>query len=381
MKYVIVRCEDHGPYGDSTPSLLAGSKTPHLQQLAQAGAVGRLPFRSDPGAIAHAQCHRSLFGLGPDDLDAAPGRCYAAGANLQIAEGETAWCCELITQRDGRIVDPSAGRITPKESEILIQALDEALGSDTRQWDSGRGRHHVLTTRDSALTAADSQAVEPPEMLVGQPWKRKLPKGRTGEALALLLDQALTVLDGHPVNRVRVDLGENPANMVWLWGPAAPGPTRTFAERTGLSGAVVSDGFFLQGFARACKLGWKEAPSALEEGPLRKSLKTVEQLLEKHDFVYVHLAIETADAVERLCAMERIDQLLLKPLTDLLPSRDTWRLMAAVDDWTSGSVPFVAIGTRLPQQPAAALEASAFAESPLQFKKGQGIFDWFTKRA
>ncbi|MDP3766843.1 MAG: hypothetical protein Q8S13_02405, partial [Dehalococcoidia bacterium] len=275
MKYVIVRCEDHGPYGDSTPSLLAGSKTPHLQQLAQAGAVGLLPFRSDPGAIAHAQCHRAFFGLGPDDLDASPGRCYAAGANLQIAEGETAWCCELITQRDGRIVDPSAGRITPKESEILVQALDEALGSDTRQWDSGRGRHHVLTTREGALSAADSQhAVEPPEMLVGQPWKRNLPKGRTGEALALLLDQALTVLDGHPVNRVRVDLGENPANMVWLWGPAAPGPTRTFAERTGLSGAVVSDGFFLQGFARACSLGWKGAPSALEEGPLRKSLKT-----------------------------------------------------------------------------------------------------------
>ena len=381
MKYVIVRCEDHGPYGDSTPSLLAGSKTLHLQQLAQAGAVGRLPFRSDPGAIAHAQCQRSLFGLRPDDLDAAPGRCYAAGANLQISAGETAWCCELITQRDGRIVDPSAGRITPKESEILMQALDEALGSETRQWESGRGRHHVLTTRDSALGDERQGVVEPPEMLVGQPWKRRLPKGKTGEALALLLDQALTVLDGHPVNRVRVDLGENPANMVWLWGPAAPGPSRTFAERTGLSGAIVSSGFFMQGFARACSLGWKEAPRALEETALRASLKTIEQLLDKHDFIYVHLAVETADPVERLCAMERIDQQILKPLTASLPNRDTWRLMAAIDDWTSGSVPFVAIGSGLPQQPAAALEAAAFAESPLQFPNGQGIFDWFTRRA
>ena len=123
------------------------------------------------------------------------------------------------------------------------------------------------------------------------------------------------------------------------------------------------------------------APAALEETPLRKSLKTIEQLLEKHDFVYVHLAVETADAVERLCAMERIDHLLLKPLTDALPNRGDWRLMAAIDDWTTGSVPFVAIGSGLPQQPAAALEAGAFAESPLQFKNGQGIFEWFTKRA
>jgi 2,3-bisphosphoglycerate-independent phosphoglycerate mutase len=379
MKYVIVRCEDHGPYGDATPSLLAGSKTPHLLQLAQAGAVGRLTFRNEPGAISRALCHRALFGLGPDDPDGAPGRSYAAGANLELAIDETAWCCELITQRDGRIVDPSAGRITPKESAILMQALDEALGSETRQWGSGRGRHHVLTVKDEALSGETPTAVEPPEMLVGHPWKRRLPKGRAGEALASLLEQALTVLDGHPVNRVRVDLGENPANMVWLWGPSGHGQSHTFAERTGMSGAVISGGYFLQGFARACNLGWQDAPAA-EEAPLRATLKAIEQLLNKHNFIYVHLAVESADAVERFCAMERIDQFLLKPLTDLLPGRDEWRLLTAVDDWTTGSVPFIAIGSGLPKHPAASLDAASLAAGPLQFHNGQGIFEWFIQR-
>jgi 2,3-bisphosphoglycerate-independent phosphoglycerate mutase len=379
MKYVILRCEDQAPYSEQVATLLAGAKTPHLHELAQAGAVGAITFRNEPRAIDRVRCHRALFGLGPSDADAAPGRCYAAGANLKLGEGETAWCCELVTQRDGRIVDDTAGRITPKESEILIQALDEALGSETRQWDSGRGRHHVLVVRDASLSPAAEAAVEPPELLVGQPWKRHLPKGRGGEGLGALIEQAATILDSHPVNRVRVDLGENPANMVWLWGPATPGPQRTFTDRTTLSGSIISTSFLLQGFARACSLGWKDGPPSMEETALRRLMKMVSQEVERHDFVYVHLVIDTANPVERLCAMERIDQLLLKPLTGSLPSQGPWRLLAAVDDRASGSVPFTAIGTGLPQQAAPSLTAQQASESPLQFPDGAGVFAWLTK--
>ncbi len=379
MKYVILRCEDQAPYSEQTATLLAGAKTPHLQQLAQAGAVGAIRFRNDPPAIERMRCHRALFGLGPLDLEGLPGRCYAAGANLQLEEGETAWCCELVTQHDGRIVDDTAGRISPKESDILIQALDEALGSDTRRWETGQGRHHVLITRDAALGSAGETTLEPPEMLLGQPWKRRLPKGETGKALAALTDQAATILDSHPINRVRVDLGENPANMVWLWGPATAGAQRSFSERTGLSGTVVSSSFLLEGFARACSLGWKAGPSSMEEANLRQLMKTVAHALEGHDFVYAHLSIESSDPVQRLCAMERIDQLLLKPLTDTLPLLGRWRLFAAVDDRASGLVPFVAIGTGLPQQVASSLTAEQIDASPLQFANGEGVFAWLTK--
>ena len=378
MKYVILRCEDQAPYREQTATLLAGAKTTHLQLLAQAGAAGAIRFRSDPPAIERMRCHRALFGLGPLDLEGLPGRCYAAGANLQLEEGETAWCCELVTQRDGQIVDDTAGRISPKESHILIQALDEALGSDTRRWDTGQGRHHVLITRDATLGSVGETTLDPPELLLGQPWKQRLPKGETGKALAALTDQAAIILDSHPVNRVRVDLGENPANMVWLWGPATAGAQRSFSERTGLSGAVVSNSFLLQGFARACSLGWKEGPASMEEAALRRLMKTVAHAVEGHDFVYVHLSIESSDPVQRLCAMDRIDQLLLKPLTETLPSLGRWRLLAAVDDRASGLVPFVAVGTDLPQQAASSLTAEQIGASPLQFTNGDGVFSWLT---
>ena len=107
-------------------------------------------------------------------------------------------------------------------------------------------------------------------------------------------------------------------------------------------------------------------------------MKTLGGLIERHDFVYVHLGIETSNQVERLCAMERIDQLLLKPLTELLPRVGPWRLLVAIDDRTSGAVPFMAIGTGLPQAPAVSLHARHLAESPLALHDGFALFSWLT---
>ena len=379
MKYVILRCEDNGPRSEQTAPLLEGAKTSHLHELAQAGAAGisRTNHQGHPGGIDRFRLHRALFGL--DAEDAAAGRCYAESANLQLGAEETAWCCELITQQDGKISDPRAGNITTKESELLMHALDDELGSDTRRWEVGRGPHHILVVQDPALSAEGQRSVRSPDLLVGEPWMRHLPKGPGGEALRALIEQASHILENHPVNRVRVDLGENPANMLWLWGPSGAGPQKTFADRTGLSGAIVSNSFLLRGFARTLGLDWKEGPAWLKEPSLQHLAKTVASLTEQHDLVYVHLSVETGDPVERLCAMERIDQILLKSLTETLPRLGPWRLLAAVDDCRLGVVPFIAIGSGLPQQPIVALDANRFAESPLVFPEGAGWFAWFTK--
>ena len=91
MKYVILRVEDYAPSDGRTAALLDGAKTLHLQHLAQAGAVGLIRHKGDPPGIDRAQVHRALFGLEPHAAEASPGRCYAAGANVELAEGETAW--------------------------------------------------------------------------------------------------------------------------------------------------------------------------------------------------------------------------------------------------------------------------------------------------
>lgn len=374
MKTVILRCED-GAGGERTTPLLEGAKTPHLQHLAQAGAAGTIQVASDPAALDRVRLHRMLLGLDAEDPDAGPGRWYAANANLTLEPAETVWCCELVTQRDGRILDPEAGRIPTKESTLLIQALDEQLGSDARRWEVGQGPHHLFITHDPALEP-EGAAIRSPELAAGHPWERHLPKGRLGEALRALITQASAILDEHPVNRVRVDLGENPANLLWFWGGSGMGPVRTFTDRTGSSGAVVSSSFLLRGLARALALDWHDGPQTFTEAALERTRKAVETALGRHDLVYVHLRIRAMDPVERLVAMERIDRILLRPLTEWLPGLGPWRLAAVVDARNPRWVPVIAIGTGLPQQPIAQLDAASLSESPLSFKDGAGLSAW-----
>ena len=381
MKYVIIRCEDLGAPGGHTAPLLEGAKTAHLQQLAQAGAagLGKMGASKNHGTIDRLRLHQALLGFDARQPGTTPGSWYAAAANLQLQAGETAWCCELVTQHDGRITDPIAGNIPTKESELLIRTLEERLGSETRRWHLGQGPHHVLIVRgEPVLSAAGRKPVPPPELVIGEPWERQLPRGDADDALKALLEQGAKILEQHPVNRVRVDLGENPANMLWLWGASDAGAARSFTDRTGFSGAVVSSSFLLRGFAKTLGLGWKDGPHSFEERSLKPVAKTVQGLLERHDLVYVYLSIATNDPVQRLCAMERIDQLLLKPLTEQLPDTGPWRLLTVVDDRARGVAPFVAIGTGLPQQPVASLTAENFAESPLAFQDGSDWFSWFT---
>ena len=380
MKYVILRCEDAARASERMAALLESGKLPHLQQLAQAGAAGLIRRRQQGQSVDRLHLHRALCGVDSQDANAAPARWYAASMNLQLAAGETAWCADLLTQQEGKVVDPSSGGISTKEGAVLIQMLNETLGSETRRWVTGSGGHHLLVSRE-ALPQRESRLASPsPELLVGQAWRRHVPKGASGQRLIGLLEEAATLLERHDVNRVRVDLGENPANMVWLWGATNEGMGRTAAQRTKRFGIVCSRWFPLRGFASCLGWDWREGPTSLEESALKRSMTAAPGLIEQHELMYLHLRVETADPVERLCAMERIDRFILKPLTEWLPSQGPWRLVAVIDGRTSGVVPLIAIGSELPRHPVARLDAKSLAGSGLVFEDGEGIFSWFTKQ-
>jgi len=201
---------------------------------------------------------------------------------MKLKPGETAWCCELVTRQDDTIIDAIAGNIKTKESEVLVQALDEQLGSDARRWEVGRDAQHLLITTDPSLRRDGAIGVPPPEMIVGLPWKRHLPKSPLGATLNSLIEDAAKLLESHPINRVRIDLGENPANLLWLWGSVGGESAQPpWSARTGLAGAVISNGFMVRGLALAMGLEWKSGPSSIEEAPLAHALKTVAGLLER----------------------------------------------------------------------------------------------------
>jgi 2,3-bisphosphoglycerate-independent phosphoglycerate mutase len=378
MKSVILRIEDVSRPGGQTASLLDGARAAFLQHLLQAGAGGTIQRRGGSGVIDRFRVHRGLLGVKPDDAEVSAGQCYADGANVRLAEGETAWCCELVTQHDGIVIDPTAGNIPTKESRVLIMALNAQLGSDTRRWEVGDSFRHILVVRDPSLGGDGLPQVHPPELLVGRSWRRDLARGARHAALRQLIEQAEQLLEAHAVNRVRVDLGENPANLMWLWGAGHPRPAGAVSEQAARSGVVISNSFPLRGLAQRLGLEWVAGPPSLEEEPLQRLAQAMTGRLRTAERVYAHVEVRSNDPVERQCVMERIDQLLLAPLHETLMQGEPWRLVAVIDD-RSGNIPFIALGTGLPQQPIARLTAEALAGSPLHFRESAQLLKWLTQ--
>ena len=132
----------------------------------------------------------------------------------------------------------------------------------------------------------------------------------------------------------------------------------------------------MKGLARRIGLEWMEGPRSLQEEPLQRLRQAIQAGAKTAEVIYVHLEVDSADPVERLCAMERIDQLLIKPLAET--AEEAQRRLLTVIDGREGFVSFVAIGPGLAQQPIARLSAESFTESPLRFGDSAKLFAWLT---
>lgn len=379
MKYLILRCEDDAKIGKEAASLLEGAKAAYLQQMAQAGSAGLILKQGLRQPIDHLAVHRGLLGLKPNESELPAASCYAASVNLRPASEETVWCCDFVTVHDDVVVDTTAGQISTKESGVLLQALGAQLGSDSRRWEVGFGSRHLFITRDTTLKAERPTAMPAADVLLGQPWKRRVQQDALGEALRLLMEQAADVLEEHPVNRVRVDLGENPANRIWLWGGALGQPQTTFTSRTGLKGVLIGNYFPLRGMAKSLQVEWKQGPASFEEQALKQLSGELNEMIKRFDWVYATFRVASSDPVQRLCAMERIEQVVLKPLTEELTGLGPWRQLTVVDDRINGSMPFVASGHGLPRHSVSSIHGRGLLESDLVFEDSAALFSWFTQ--
>lgn len=370
MKFIIVRVEDHGR-GEHA-SLLEGAKATHLQQLSQAGAGGALRPGGQAPVLDRLDVHRGLLGLSAEDPAARPANWFAAAKDVRLPSGATAWCCQLITHADGKVVDPTAGRIATRESEALIAALNDQLGSDQRRWHVGEDAQHLLVTRDGQLTGADRLAA--PEQLTGRPWKQSLPRGAQHEPLRKLLEEAAKILDAHPVNRVRLDLGENPANAIWLWGAASSGDRTSAPKR---SGAILGSAFPLAGLAKVLGMECVATAAPTNEPAFTKLAEETRRLSKKHDLLYLHVAVAAEEPVDRLVVMERLDQLVLRKLTETLPAKNL-RLLVVVDERPAKAAAFMAYGAGLPQQPVSRMTGDGLSTG-LTFEDPLALHEWFTR--
>ena len=396
MKYAIVI-----PDGAADrPSEALGARTPlqvaripHMDRMAANGRLGTV--QSVPSGMAPGSDVAILSLLGYDPVKCYTGRAplEAAAQGIECRPEDWVFRCNLVTVAEGTMIDYSAGHIKTQESEVLIRALEEQFGSDTVRFYPGVGYRHLLVLRDETFKVRTT----PPHDILGRPVRKYLPKGKGADRLRELMDASREVLEGHPVNDIRRDLGENPASQIWLWGEGQRPKLTSFKKQWGLEGAVITAVDLVRGIARL--IGWDvvDVPGATgyyDTDYAGKGQAAI-QALGDHDLVVVHVeapdeAGHNGAAREKVKALESIDRLVVGPVLEAMPHGDEpWRILVAPDHETPleirtherKPVPFAMMGEGLePGRGGRPMTETDARKTGMHVAVGHELLEYFLKR-
>jgi 2,3-bisphosphoglycerate-independent phosphoglycerate mutase len=209
---------------------LEAARTPNMDNISSKGILGlvnTIPKKLKPGSDVACL---SVLGYNPEDYYT--GRAPLESASLGIELGENDWAvrCNLITANDGILEDFSAGHISDKEAKLIMSILNEKLADKNVKFYAGKSYRNIMVYSGDVTIEANCT---PPHDIIGKSITKNLPKGKGSEVLFDLMRDSYHLLENHEVNKVRVDLGENPANMIWLWGQGKRPSLTPFEELYG----------------------------------------------------------------------------------------------------------------------------------------------------
>jgi 2,3-bisphosphoglycerate-independent phosphoglycerate mutase len=344
MKYIVLVGDgmaDHpmGELGDRTP--LEAARTPNMDFIAVHGRLGRVKTIPDKMSPASDVANISILGYDPQKFYTGRGPLEAANLGVELEDEDVAFRCNLITATGDTLEDYSAGHISSKEAEILIKSVDQALGTNKIRFYPGVSYRHLMVVKRGAEEHLEELRCRPPHDITGQNITKNLPKGSAAEILNNLMLQSRKVLEKHEINQVRVDLKENPGNMIWLWGQGKRPSMPIFEDKYGLTGSVISAVDLIKGLGKILGLKVINVPGATGyydtnyEGKARAALKS----LEDKDFVFVHVeapdeAGHNGDLREKITAIERFDQLVVGKILKAFKSKKNFRILVLPDHAT-----------------------------------------------
>lgn len=370
-------CEDPLPrFEGRTPLQVA--RHPSLDRLARTGVGGMVQTIPD-GCLPCSEIGTALM-LGWSDAPwPARAPLEVLGRDLSLAPGALVFRANFMTVVDGVILDHAASGLGTREAGVLVHDLNQALRPLGFRLHGG-GQHRVLLelTDPELETAVERVHASPPQDLIGRAIEGHLPTGPGGEILRDLIRQAERVLAGHDVNRVRLDLGENPATTLWPWGGGRVPPAGA-VHRSAVPGALlVSDSPVIRGLGKV--MGLEVAP--IGRGDRRVSyadlLEYARNGLWQHDIVVVYChraddATHRGEAAAKIREIEAFDQHLVSPLAELIGASSSWKLAVGSDHRSltpdrrhgRGPTPLVVAGAAVEADDCEAFHERALADGSL----------------
>ena len=396
MKYAIVIPDGAADrpsktLGGHTPIEVA--RLPNINRVAREGRLGTvqtIPEGLSPGSDVAIL---SLLGYDPQKHYTGRAPLEAVAKGIELGPGDWVFRCNFVTVADDEMMDYSAGHIKTHEAQVLIAALEERFGSDSLRFYSGVGYRHLLVIKNEPFNVR----TVPPHDIMGHALKPHLPKGKKASRLKELMAGSREILEKHPINQVRRDLGENPATQIWLWGEGQRPALEPFAGRWGLTGAAVTAVDLVRGIARL--IGWDvievEGATGYYDTNYAGKAKAAIEAVAGHDLVVVHVeatdeAGHNGDAREKVRALEAVDREIVGPvLAALERTGQPWRILVSPDHETPlefrtherEAVPFAMMGSGLPLgRSGGTMTEAAARKTGMHVAVGHELMEYFLKR-
>ncbi|MCC6465349.1 MAG: hypothetical protein IT463_08440 [Planctomycetes bacterium] len=392
--------------GGKTP--LETATAPTLDKLATSGRLGAIRTVPRDHAPETLAALFTLLGYPPGPYLTGRGYYEALAAGLILGEGE--WCFRLqfVTTADGKLADARAGGLTDAEGAELLRALEANLRVPGLRLVPGSGHNHLALLEGTDFRGLSSVN---PFNVVDLPFAEHLPEGPGAELLRKIMTEAGPVLAKHEINRVRLDLKQNPANAVWLWGGGTAVEVPGFMKTFGLDAALVSYSSLVRGVGVAAGMkvmlpgesplvpdpsgrlkrveGDEQARRATETDEITRALETVRKALAAHSMVVVHFSYpddysHVGDAQGKVRAIELLDRHFFKPLQPELEQAGDVRLvvlstlMSRVETrrHEEGPVPFLMWGPGVESRWQLTLTESNANETGIRIEDGTRLVDY-----
>ena len=345
MKYIIILGDGMSDrptqaLGGLTP--LQAADTPNINKLARMGRTGMLKSVPDGWKPGSEIANLSILGYDVSKVFEGRGSLEAASMGIEIGDDEMAMRCNLITIKEGKIKNHSAGHITNSEANVLIAYLQKELGGTRVNFFPGISYRHLLKMKNG------DKRIEctPPHDVPGTPFRNVMIKpqvpeaAETAEYLNMLTLRSQEILADHPVNQKRIAEGKDPANSIWLWSPGYRPKMDTLAQKYGLEkGSVISAVDLIKGIGRYAGLKSIEVEGAtgLYDTNYEGKAAAAIEALRTDDFVFLHIeasdeAGHEGDAALKIRTIEYLDKRVVGPIMDELSKWDEPVTIAVLPD-------------------------------------------------
>lgn len=397
MKYLIVigsglTDQPIAEKDNQTPLQIA--ETPNLDRLAQSGVTGSVQTIPENLEAGNDVSFLSLLGFPPEIHHSGTAPFDAVALDVVLEEGEIPLCCTFVqlqsSHNDMVMKDFTSGNLTSQDSRILVNALEEQIGSDSVRFHHGKGHHNLMVIKSAPFTGTLNSPME----LIGEGIRQFMPEGDEFKELIFIMNQAQIILHNHPYNKKRQTEGLDAVNSVWLWGNGRRQALPSFSQTFGKSAALITSSLLLKGMGKSAGMNVVDGSGANGNNPASYQGRVESALkeLDAHDVVYLHIG-ELEDISlkgnldDKVLGIEDFDNEVAGPLLNALKNRKDVKMLltvnhvssAALMKYTKDNVPFLVYPADAEAETTTAFDEKILDADKVHFKDGPALIDAFLR--